>query len=82
MSLSRNVKQYRLDFGPSQEAVAMALNMSQSTYSRVEKSDSCCVRYLDRIANALGTTPMSYVPIRLIARPNRPPKPSYWPPGR
>ena len=35
----------------------MALNMSQSTYSRVEKSDVCCARHLANIAKALGTTP-------------------------
>lgn len=37
--------------------MASALNMSQPSYSRIENSDQCCAKYLDRIAKALGTTP-------------------------
>ena len=70
MHLSKNIKRFRKAKGISQEYMCEKLFMSQSTYSRLEKNDSKCVRYLTRIAEVLDTTPDVLYQYHLIELPN------------
>jgi transcriptional regulator with XRE-family HTH domain len=57
-TFTTNLRRRRAELGLSQEAVALAADMDQSQYSRIERGEvDPSIRTLTRVARALGTTP-------------------------
>ena len=61
MTISQVIQRYRKEKGYSQEYMASQLNLSQATYSRLEKCDTACIKRLVAIARVLGTVPDTFL---------------------
>lgn len=63
----RIIRKRREELGLSQQEMAERLNMSQSTYSRIEaKDEDLTVRQLKLIAEVLGVTLADLLPDELV----------------
>lgn len=78
MVLCMNIKRFREEKYISQEQLAEKLCMSKPTYSRLEKNESTCRKYLPQIAKALETTPETLQNYHLAQPDNNSSEPTDW----
>jgi transcriptional regulator with XRE-family HTH domain len=56
-NLGKNIKNYRLEFGLSQEKLGIAAGLSQTYISEVERGlQNASIKTMDKIAKALGVS--------------------------